>query len=258
MRSLALAVLLLWTSQARAGDLAVAKEHYARGTTLYDLQRFAEAAREYEAAFEQRDEPALLFNIGQAYRFAGETQKALGAFRAYLRRLPDADNRDQVAAKIAELQRQLDLHKPPVRETPEPLPAQSEPKVDAQPVVVTAPPPAPHPTERLGRKKRIAGLALGGVGLAGLAVGIAFEVLASNANHDLSHPAPNTRFTQSMEDRIHTDQAVEAACFAVGGAALVTGAVLYIAGARQDKPARISFIPSLSPGAVAGRLQLRF
>ncbi len=83
-------------------------------------------------------------------------------------------------------------------------------------------------------------------------------MLASNANYDLSHPAPGTHFNQSMQDRITNDQAVEAAFFAVGGAALVTGAVLYIVGVRQDKHAHISFIPSLAPGSVAGRLQLQF
>src|SRR4051812_27371990 len=111
MRCISLLLVLLCSPRAHADDLADAKAHYQRGTKLYDLQRYLEAAKEYEAAFELKDEPALLFNIGQAYRFGGENQKAAGAFRSYLRRLPHAANRVEVEARIADLQRLSDEQK---------------------------------------------------------------------------------------------------------------------------------------------------
>src|SRR5450432_4438449 len=77
------------TAQA---DATSAREHFTRGTALYDLQRYIEAAHEYEAAFEIKNDAALLFNIAQAYRFATVYTKAIGAYRAYLRRVPDAGN----------------------------------------------------------------------------------------------------------------------------------------------------------------------
>src|SRR5256885_6575022 len=73
---------------AHAEDVAAAKMHYERGTALYDLQRYLEAAKEYEAAFEAKNDPALLFNIAQAYRFGGDYAKAIAAFRSFLRRVP--------------------------------------------------------------------------------------------------------------------------------------------------------------------------
>jgi tetratricopeptide (TPR) repeat protein len=251
---------LLIARVASAGDLAAAREHYQRGTTLYDLQRFAEAAREYEIAFEMKDEPALLFNIAQAYRFAGDNGKALGAFKAYLRRLPNAPNRAAVEARIADLQRLVEEQKKsqeaPPAETTQAGQKAIEPQ--APPVVAPSPQPASVTVEKRGRTKRIAGLAIGGVGIAGLILGATFVGLASSANHDLSHPAANTRFDPALEDRMKLDQSLGAAWFAIGGAAVVTGTVLYVLGRREDRPPRVSFSPSLSADRLAGVLRLQF
>src|SRR5262249_21427313 len=76
---------------------AAAKEHFKVGTKLYDLGRFEEAAKEYQAAFEAHDDPFLLFNTAQSYRHAKLYPKALFFFKAYLRRLPDAPNRKEVS-----------------------------------------------------------------------------------------------------------------------------------------------------------------
>jgi tetratricopeptide (TPR) repeat protein len=94
-------------------DVASAKEHYHRGTKLFDLRRYREAAQEYEAAYELRDDPALLFNIAQAYRFAGDYEQAIGFYRSYLRRLPEgqAKNRDEVQARIREMTELQAQHK---------------------------------------------------------------------------------------------------------------------------------------------------
>src|SRR5436309_8446403 len=68
----------------------IAMEHFRRGTRAYDLGHFNEAAVEYEKAYEAKENPALLYNLGQAYRGLGDHQKALNAYRAYLRNAPDA------------------------------------------------------------------------------------------------------------------------------------------------------------------------
>src|SRR6185295_18265595 len=111
MRVIPVALALFCASVGHADNLAEAKAHFQRATNLYDLQRYLEAAHEYEAAFELKDRPEILFNIGQAYRLAGENQKAAGAFRSYLRRLPHAENRADVEARIADLQRLVDEQK---------------------------------------------------------------------------------------------------------------------------------------------------
>ena len=89
-------------------DVQAARDHFAKGKRLYDLGRFADAASEYELAYRAKDDPALLFNIGQAYRLAGVPAKALLAYKAYLRNVPDAPNRGEVEKWIGELQARTD------------------------------------------------------------------------------------------------------------------------------------------------------
>jgi len=86
-------------------EVVQAREHYRKGTKAYDLGRYLEAAKEYEAAYEIKDDPALLYNIAQAYRLGGNVNEALRSYRSFLRRLPDAPNRAEVEAKILELQK---------------------------------------------------------------------------------------------------------------------------------------------------------
>lgn len=84
-------------------DAETAREHYQRGSRLFDLQRYIEAAHEFEEAYQAKDDPVLLYNIAQAYRLGGQPQAALGAYRSYLRRKPDAPNRKAVQDRIREL-----------------------------------------------------------------------------------------------------------------------------------------------------------
>src|SRR5581483_10787209 len=101
---------------------------------------------------EAKHDPALLFNIGQAYRFAGDLPKAIGAFKSYLRRMPKAPNRPEVEARIAEMQKLLDEQKqgqskPPAGTLapdgrPLPEPQKTEPqKAEPQPAPQPTPPP---------------------------------------------------------------------------------------------------------------------
>lgn len=84
--------------------LARAKQHSRQGTSLYNLGRFPEALREYEASYLAAADPALLFNIGQCHRKLGHRAEAIDFFRTYLRNAPNAPNRAEVEKRIAELQ----------------------------------------------------------------------------------------------------------------------------------------------------------
>lgn len=131
---------------AHADDLQSAKQHYDRGTTLYDLQHYKEAAHEYELAYEAKHDPALLFNIGQAYRLGGEYAKAIGAYRAFLRHVPDASNRAEVEQRISEMQLLLEEQKrvgerpPPGIATPDSKPEPTKPATTAPDIAKTASP----------------------------------------------------------------------------------------------------------------------
>jgi tetratricopeptide (TPR) repeat protein len=118
MRRMRLGVLLVClavgsaATPVRADDArSAARRHFEQGTSLYDIGKFREAAHEYEEAYKAKNDPALLYNIGQAYRLGGEAQAAMTAYHAYLRRLPTAPNRAQVEEHLSVLQRQLDAER---------------------------------------------------------------------------------------------------------------------------------------------------
>ena len=90
-------------------DSAAAKEHYKKGTKLYDLGKYDEAITEFEGAYELKDEPVLLYNIAQAYRLANKYAEALRFYRSYLRKFTAANKKDppnkvEVETKIADME----------------------------------------------------------------------------------------------------------------------------------------------------------
>ena len=91
---------------AAADDTAVAREHAQKGKAFMDLGKYPEAASEYEVAYAARPDPALLLNLAQAYRLAGNTSKALFFYRKYLQHVPTTPYRADIEDKIAALEAQ--------------------------------------------------------------------------------------------------------------------------------------------------------
>ena len=120
-----------------------AKEHYRKGTAAYNLGKYAEAAEEYELSYRASLDPALLFNVAQAYRLAGDQKKALTTYKSYLRSAPNGDRRDVAQAKVREIEAALNYDDPFARGAkpsmgrpappPEPVHQPSEPMVEPQP-----------------------------------------------------------------------------------------------------------------------------
>ena len=100
--------ITLGATPALADDPHAARQHFDDGSKLYDLGKFRDAAREYEEAYKYKPDPVLLFNIGQAYRAAGDSGEAITAYKSYLRRVPEARNRAEVEAHISKLQKLIE------------------------------------------------------------------------------------------------------------------------------------------------------
>jgi tetratricopeptide (TPR) repeat protein len=270
-----LAVLTL-AAPARAGDAtSEAREHFRRGTTLYDLRRYREAAREYEAAYELKDEPALLFNIAQAYRLAAAYDEAIGAYRSFLRRQPRSPNRAEVEERIREMQELLarglkTQESPPVGTLAPAHPPDEgahasgaaaatsatatkttvKTPVAAPPATIaggparvaasaTAPPP---PIARRARLEKIAGIASLAVGVAAIASAAATAALASSASAQL---ARESKYDPSLAARGAAEQNASIALFTVGGVALAAGVALEIISARTARARRFAVLPAI-------------
>src|SRR4051812_45060422 len=91
-----LCALLLMPGRAHAqltpAQKQEVREHYDKAVRAYDIQKFGEAIEEYQKTYEISGDPAMLFNVAQAYRLNGQPQEAVFYYRRYLERSPLAPN----------------------------------------------------------------------------------------------------------------------------------------------------------------------
>ena len=87
----------------RAEDAAAAKAKYESGVQHYDLSEFEPALADFKEAYRNKPDPAFLYNIAQCHRRLGHTDDAIAFYQSYLRRAPDAKNREEVERRISEL-----------------------------------------------------------------------------------------------------------------------------------------------------------
>jgi tetratricopeptide (TPR) repeat protein len=182
-------LILFLATPALADDIGEARAHYQKGGKLYDLGKYLDAAKEYEAAYQIKDDPVLLFNIGQAYRLARSYPDAIRAYRSYLRRRPDAPNRAEVENRIREMQELVEkqssnAEKPPAGPM---APAETAPAAGATPAPTNTTTQVPPPREEKPLyKKWWLWTAVGGVVVVAVVVGVTVGVLESQDSFNAS------------------------------------------------------------------------
>jgi hypothetical protein len=83
-----------------------ASAHEQNAHRLFQSERFAEASVEFQKAYQEGGDPALIFNAALCYRRSGDVKLAHAAFEEYLRQAPKAPPRPTVEARIKELRQQ--------------------------------------------------------------------------------------------------------------------------------------------------------
>ncbi|MCB9588689.1 MAG: hypothetical protein H6718_24985 [Polyangiaceae bacterium] len=127
-------------------------------------------------------------------------------------------------------------------------PAAEAPPETPPPAVTPTPAPAPGPRGDEGTSdgsgQRTAGIIVGGLGLAGIAVGSVFGLQAISKNSDAEKFCPRGSECDSQQGVDLTDDAKSAAtvsniAFGVGAAALIGGLVLYFTAPDKPQAARL-------------------
>jgi tetratricopeptide (TPR) repeat protein len=211
-------MIALLVPEARAQDeLAEGKRHYEQALRHYDLNEFDKAIAEFTAAYVITHEPALLYNIAQAYRLKGDRQHALEFYRSYLRRAPDAPNKADVDKWIRELER------PPPRKSP----------------------------------LRLAGLITAGAGLLLTGGGVYFLLSARQTWGDIQDAAdqqrPWTEHEDDLWDQAESDELKAQVLLGAGAVSVAAGATLYLLGWRADEreAARVAAVPTAGGAIVS-------
>ncbi len=108
MLAVAMLLALVRGASAEDAETRVAKRYFEKGQKLFALGKFDQALEEYQAAYDAKPIPDILFNIGQCYRNLGDFEAAIFSFKKYLKLTPRAENRELVEDYITELEAEQD------------------------------------------------------------------------------------------------------------------------------------------------------
>jgi tetratricopeptide (TPR) repeat protein len=238
---------------------AEAKALYEQGLSHYNLGEFDLAINAFRKSYELTQAPGLLFNIAQAFRLKKDYEQATYFYSTYLRLQPDAANRADVEARLAEMQQAIEEQKklekkPPIGTiAPEGTTATTPTTtITPPPAPMTSPMPAPEsPHEEAGargKSLKIAGYATAGTGAALVITGLVFGQMAKSAEKDLDQLSTNmgtwTAAEQNKYDAGKRDNTIAIVSFIVGGAAIATGGTLWVLGAMKKTGATVAVNPS--------------
>ena len=141
------AALIIAPAAARAqqaGATNQARQHFTRGKELFASGEYRGAIAEFAAADKLAPSPLLEFNIALCHERLGERTEAVRRFKLYLERVPNAENRTAVEAKIGKLEAEL-KSEAQSKAAPAPAPPLVPPPVGDQAAPGPAAPPATAP-----------------------------------------------------------------------------------------------------------------
>ena len=241
-------------AQLTADQKQEMRQHYEKATRAYDIEKYGEAVDEYQKAYEIGGDPAMLYNIAQAYRLNKQLPDALHFYRRYLQRSPNARNREDVERKIAEVEKTVEeRRKAAAAATPPPLPAPpvaTTPAPTPTPAPVGPPAPTNGPTttpstalgtetpgvtatappveEGSGRTLKIVGWSSVGVGVLCGAGALITGLMARSKGQDLTNMSnaglvfdPNVEHSGKVLNNVTIGLGIAGGVFAVAGAVLV-------------------------------------
>jgi hypothetical protein len=141
-------------AEAGESDKAVARAHYETATRLYEVREYADALKEYKAAYVAKPDAAFLFNIGQCFRKMDKNAEALDFFQQFLKKAPPDDpNRALVEARISNIESGLNSNYDPFDQSGA---AQAQaPAAPAAPVASAKPDPYPAPVLPIQQIQRL-------------------------------------------------------------------------------------------------------
>jgi hypothetical protein len=85
-------------------DRVAAKQAYEEALRAFNLGHWQEAVAGFEKSYTLSGDAALLFNVAQAQRQAGNVKEAIIAYKAFLREKPDTPHREMIEDKVKELE----------------------------------------------------------------------------------------------------------------------------------------------------------
>lgn len=247
-----------------------AKAYVDQGLAAQEAGDYDAALSFYGKAYELVPHPILLFNMAQANRLAGRAEPARELYKQYLEAEPNGAKAKTARELMTALDAQLaaaqksgasgtggDAGKPAgdgatgEGERPAGDGAPADPlKLGSASAAAASRPAEPAPIDdgARARKLRLAGLISGGVGVAGLGVGVVFHLRARSISEELSKPG--ITFDPDKEASGKSAERLMYVGYIAGGALIAGGAALYFLGRRGASSERVALVPAISQGSV--------
>lgn len=242
-----LLILAITALETTAFAQPSAEDLYTEGQTAYDRADFETATAKWQAAYDLSKESGLLFNLAQAQRQFGDCPRALANYRRYI-----ADD-EETASEQHRLAEDFERELEPMCGTMPPIvasPKTDQPKND-QPIRLNlANDLTSHKDRRLDRTSKLAGIAIGGAGLALLATGVGLGHHGASIGGEVTAACTASCDWEELKDkdaRGRRDVAIGRTLDGLGIAAIAGGAVLYYLGVRQNA---VTLAPKGPEGAV--------
>jgi tetratricopeptide (TPR) repeat protein len=218
----------------------------------------------YLSAYSLDAQHTLLSNVGNEYQQAGKPVEALKYFCMYLEKDPTGTNATYATSKAKALQIELGNKKVDDKSVCEPPSKNAEPPDDQSPADGVSGtqgldqlPPGDGKKDTggsPGATLKIAGVAAGVVGLAGVGLGTYFGLKAKEqsdiiSNHDPAEPWPDD--IQDIEAEGKKYEQRQILLTIAGGALTATGVVLFIVGStRTQSTEKLSIRPTATGSSV--------
>lgn len=179
-----------------------ARSLFEAGALAYNAGRYEEALQYFQRSYELSGRVALLYNIGTAAERVREDDLALRSYTEYLERMPEAENRPRVEARIEFLRQQLE-QPPPAEDQAEDQAADDAPEemvvgasLDLSGEERSA---EPNRTESGGGTLAPVGWSLLGLGAAAVAVGGVLLGIGLTDQQAVEDPSPGARWENARE-----------------------------------------------------------
>lgn len=217
-------------ARARAADL------FKKSVETYRSGDFKQTIDLLNEAYALEPQPVLLYNLARAQEGIGNNDAAIETYEKFLAQEPNAKDRGAIEQRLATLRRQRDERIALEKKSAQPA---------AQPV---EPPP-----ERPVHRRSVLPYVVGGVGVAGIAAGAVFGLLASSKRDD-AVAAPAQRDALDLEDQAKSRATLSNVSFIVGGVLLAAGVTWWVLDLNASK--KTATVPAVRVGLGAGLLQL--
>jgi hypothetical protein len=212
--------------------------------------------------FVETKDPTYVFNQGRCFEQNLRYEDAVGRFQEYLRAAgAKVSPEDKQAAEnhIASCKELLAQERGRTAAQTAPAPSGSSPPAGGSqplPAPLVIQPAAPPPPASSGAGLRVGGIVVASFGVAAAAAGVVASLKANSILDDMY--ATVDGYTKESDRKTYATLAWIG--YGVGGACVVTGAILYTLGhrARSKSATGVALVPTIGPGNAGAALRGAF